>query len=59
MLEMKEGWERMSEKEILRYEEKLQYLMKKKKTKSQRKLAELLREFKKTLCTRACHRLKK
>ena len=51
MLEMKEGWERMSEKEILRYEEKLQYLKKKKKTKSQKKLAELLRECKKTLCT--------
>ena len=48
---MKEEWEKMSEKEIMRYDERLQDLRKKKRTKSLKKIKELLRECKKILCS--------
>jgi hypothetical protein len=48
---MKEEWEKMSEKEIVRYDERLQDLRKKKRTKSLKKIKELLRECKKILCS--------
>ena len=46
-----EEWEKMSEKEILGYEKKLQDLTRKKRTKSQKKLQELLRECKQIICS--------